>query len=251
MLAAILRQNPRFVAGMSSPVAAFYRACENQMGRQNETALFVSDPQRRDILRGLFQSFYRDAWGERVIFDTNRMWTARLAALSQLFPDFRMICCVRDVGWIMDSFERLYRRSPFEPSGIYGFDTSGTVYTRAGALSASSGVVGYAMDALREACASEQNDRLMLVDYESLCRTPESVIRGLYEFIGEPLFDHDFDHVEYEAGEFDRQIGARGLHDVCGAVRWRPRETILPPGLFARFENDQFWKEPSASKVVA
>lgn len=240
LLAAILRQNPNITAGMSSPVATLYRALEGAMAQQNEGAIFITDAQRRAALSGIFKSFYGDSDG--IVFDTNRMWMARLPALSLLFPDAKMICCVRDLAWIVDSFERLYRSNPFEPSGIYGFDTSGTVYSRSSAISNGGGVVGFALNALREAMAGEHNNRVLLVEYESLCSAPHETLWQIYDFLGLPEFDHDFDHVEYSASEFDRNIGARGLHDVGGAVEWRPRKTILPPELFAAYERDQFWR---------
>ncbi len=64
----------------------------------------------------------------------------------------------------------------------------------------------------------------------------------IYTFIEEDKFGHDFKNVEYSAGEFDKQLDAIGLHDVRGSVEWRPRETILPSGLFARFNEDSFWR---------
>lgn len=120
LLAGILRQNPRFHAGMSSPVAAMYMALEKSMSRRNESAVFIDPVQRRDVLTGLFSNYYRELQTTKVVFDTNRMWTAKLPALTQLFPDARVICCVRDVNWIMDSIERLVRRNAFEPSGMFG-----------------------------------------------------------------------------------------------------------------------------------
>src|SRR5260221_14646844 len=92
LLAAILNQNPHFTAGMSSPIASFYRAMESAMGQGNADAVFVDDAQRQTILKGLFTSFYTDR--DDVVFDTNRMWTARLPALAQLFPDMKVVCCV-------------------------------------------------------------------------------------------------------------------------------------------------------------
>ena len=250
LLAAILKQNPHFSAGMSSPVASLYRSLEGAMAHSNEGAVFVTDAQRKTILKGLFNSFYGDDC--ETVFDTNRMWTARLPALAQLFPSAKVICCVRDIAWILDSFERLHIRNPFEPSGIYGFETGGTVYSRAHQLAVGgSGVVGYSMNAMREAMAGDFNDRLLLVEYEDLCKRPDEVIEQVYKFIGEPLFSHDFSRVEYSASEFDRNIGARGLHDVNGPVVWRPRKTILPPDLFAQFQNDQFWRTPEAIHAAA
>src|SRR5271169_5776235 len=97
LLAGILRQNPRFHAGMTGPVGSMYMALESTMSRRNETAIFIDDQQRRAVLSGLFNSYYANIHTERVVFDTNRAWCTKLPALTQLFPSARIICCVRDI----------------------------------------------------------------------------------------------------------------------------------------------------------
>ena len=126
LLAAILRQNPRFHAGMTSPVGAMYMALEGTMSRRNETAVFIEEAQRRSVLKGLFTNYYETIHKSRLVFDTNRVWCTKLPALTQLFPEARVICCVRDISWIMDSIERLVRRNAFELSGMFGFDAGST-----------------------------------------------------------------------------------------------------------------------------
>ena len=247
LLSGILRQNPRFHAGMTGPVGAMYMALEGAMSRRNEAAVFINDEQRRAVLKGLFASYYGGAAPDQVIFDTNRMWCTKLPALSQLFPGARIICCVRSISWIMDSVERLLRRNAFELSGMFGFDPGSTVYTRINRLASSDGLVGYALDALREAFFGADAGRLILVEYQALTRAPESTMRLLYSFLDQPYFDHDFDNVDYQADEFDMQLGTRGLHTVRRKVEWIERETVLPPELFSRFENDMFWRQPPAS----
>lgn len=108
LTAAILRQNSRFHAGMSSPVAALFDHLIAQVSAGSELSTMVSEAQRARLLRGLFESYYADH-GQPVIFDTNRAWTAQLPALMRLFPAAKIICCVRDVAWVMDSLERQYR----------------------------------------------------------------------------------------------------------------------------------------------
>src|SRR5579862_3296438 len=100
LLAAILRQNPRFIAGMTGPVGAMYMALEGAMSRRNEAAVFIADAQREAVLRGLFSSYYGASASGKLVFDTNRIWCTKLPALSRLFPAARVICCVRDVSWI-------------------------------------------------------------------------------------------------------------------------------------------------------
>ncbi|WP_227322565.1 sulfotransferase family protein [Acidisoma silvae] len=247
LLAGILRQNPRYHAGMTSPVGSIYTAMESAMSRRNETAVFITEEQRRAVLRGLFSNFYGDLHQTKLIFDTNRLWCTKLPALVQLFPEARFICCVRDIAWIMDSVERLIRRNAFELSGMFGFEAVGTVYTRVNRLAASDGLVGFALDALREAYYSEQASRLILVEYSALTQAPADTMRLLYEMLGEAPFEHDFETVEYDAEDFDTALGTRGLHTVRRRVEWVDRETVLPPGLFARFENDAFWRLPDAN----
>lgn len=247
LLAGILRQNPRFHAGMTSPVGTMYMALETAMSRRNETAVFIGDSQRRDVLKGLFANYYAGVHQEKLVFDTNRAWCTKLPALVQLFPAARFICCVRDIAWIMDSVERLIRRNAFELSGMFGFEAAGTVYTRVARLASSDGLVGYALDALREAFFGEQAPALILVEYQALTRAPGETMRHLYRMLDEPWFEHDFDNVEYQAEDFDSALGAPGLHAVRRKVEWVERRTILPPGLFERYTGDAFWREPGGN----
>ncbi len=247
LLAGILRQNPRFHAGMTSPVGSMYMALETAMSRRNETAVFISDQQRRAVLRGLFSNYYETIHEQKMVFDANSSWCTKLPALTQLFPRARVICCVRHISWIMDSVERLVRRNAFELSGMFGFEPGGTVYTRVNRLSSSDGLAGYALDGLREAFFGEEAGKLILVEYEALTRAPADTLRYLYTMLEEPHFEHDFEHVDYQADDFDLALGTRGLHTVRQKVEWRERQTVLPPALFERFSNDMFWRDPAAN----
>ena len=144
LLAALLSQNPRFHAGITSPVGYIFNAMLMAVSQRNESAMFIHDNNRKRLLRGVFDSYYGDV-GHSVIFDTNRAWTGKLAALAELFPDCKVFCCVRNPAWIMDSIERLIRRNAFELSGIFGYEPSNTVYTRVGRLATSDGMVGFAI----------------------------------------------------------------------------------------------------------
>lgn len=251
LLAAILRQNPRFHAGMTSPVGSLYMALEGALSRRNETAVFIDDMQRRDVLGGVFDNYYRSVQQEKLVFDTNRVWCSKLPALAGLFPDARVICCVRSVSWIMDSIERLVRQNAYELSGIFGFEPGGTVFTRINRLAGSDGMVGYALDALQEAFYGAHSSKLILLEYQALARAPEDALRKLYELLGEPWFPHDFGALEYEADAFDLALGAPGLHRVRRKVEWIERQTILPPQLFERFVNDAFWRKPDIESHAA
>ncbi len=247
LLAGILRQNPRFHAGMTSPVGGIYMAMQSAVSRRNEASAFITDDQKRALLRGVFSSYYAEIGEAKLVFDTNRVWCTKMPQIAEHFPNAKVIGCVRDVRWIMDSIERLVRRNPLELSGMFGFDAGGTVYTRVNRLAASDGLVGFALDALREAAFGEHANRLILVDYEALTRQPRRTLARLYDFLDEPGFAHDFDDVEYAADEFDMALGTPGLHTVRRKVEYVERVTVLPPGLFQRFGGDAFWADPGTN----
>ena len=85
LLSALLLQNPRFHAGMTSPVGGLFRGMLNQLGAGSEFGPVVTKEQRRRMSRGLFDSYYADlAASKEVIFDTNRMWSAQMPALLKI-----------------------------------------------------------------------------------------------------------------------------------------------------------------------
>lgn len=245
LLAGLLRQNPRFHATMTSGVGSLVLTLLGEMSQRNEFGVFFDIERRREILRGMFQGYYRESHQKRLVFDTNRLWCSRMPLLAELYPNAKVIAMVRHLPWVMDSIERLVRLNKFEPSRIFNFEPGGTVYSRVEALSSGAGLVGFAWNALKEAYYSEEADRLMLIRFETLTREPEKAMKAIYDFIAEPPFAHDFENVSYAEPEFDARLGSPGMHAVGRRVRPVERQTVLPPDLFKRYENDSFWQDPA------
>ncbi len=248
LLGALLRQNPRFHAGMSSPVGSLVNRLLEAMSEDNEFSVFITPEHKRALTLSIFSTFYQAQADKEVIFDTNRLWCSKLPLIKELFPTAKVICCVRNVAWIMDSIERLVRKNVFDVSGLFNNPTErATVYTRTEALSQGGRLVGFAYNALKEAFYSEYSSSLLLVDYDILAQAPDKTLSLIYQFLGEEPFEHDFNNVYYEASEFDRSLHTEGLHNVRQKVEFRPRATVLPPDLFLQYEGLSFWNNPSQS----
>lgn len=254
LLAALLRQNPAVCAGISSPVGSLFHATRGAMGAWSETSVLLNDDQRARILRALFDAYYADQADKRVIVDTNRAWCARLPALKRLFPEAKVICCVRSVAWIMDSIERLTREHAFNESRLWNNDSErATVFTRVDALAQNDRFVGFAWSALKEAVYGEHAGSLLLVDFDLLAASPQKVLDLIYDFLGEPRFAHDVDNISFDAPAFDQNLGLPGLHRVRPQVAPVRRTSILPPDLFARLDAMSFWRDlgDSRANVIA
>jgi sulfotransferase len=243
LLEGILRQNPRFHAAISGPLAGLATTLIRSMSGFNDLSQCMTDSQRHRILRSVIEAYYADFAPDRVIFDTNRAWCALLPAIAELLPESKVVCCVRNPAWILDSVESQVQRNPFGTPKMFNYDSGGTVYSRVEALMGKDGFVKKALSGLRQAWFGSLANRLIAVRYESLVSEPAATMERLYEAIGQPLFEHDFERVEYDEPQFDANMGLPGFHRVSGPVRVITRETILPPDLF-RQHNDCFWNQP-------
>jgi sulfotransferase len=245
LLAAILNQNPHFRAGMTSPLADIMGVVMAEASSKNDFSFDVSDEQRVAMLRGLVENFYAAQADAGVVFDTSRLWCSRMPLLQTLFPAAKVIACVRPLPWVLDSMERLVRNQPVSVSKVFRFDTNTTVYSRVEALTDPRGMVGFAYQAIKDAFYGQYAPgHLLLLTYESLVRNPAAAMRAVYQFIGEPWFEHDFDNLLFSAGEFDARVGMPGLHSVRPKVEPIERTTILPREIFGRFVNESFWMDP-------
>lgn len=250
LLAAILRQNPSIHASMTSGLGGLVNGAMQIMSPGSEVSLSLAEAQREDVLRGLFYSYYKSLADNPVLLDTNRMWTTRMPLLQALFPEAKVIACVRDVSWIMDSLERMVRGNPYHHTRLFGPNTQGTVYSRVETLIHHDALVGRAWSGLKEAFYGEQANSLLIVDYELLARFPQKVLPLVYQFIDQPWFaEHDFENIEFDAPDYDDALGVSGLHTVRKKVEFKQRGTILPPDLFKRFQGMDFWREVSGSRA--
>jgi len=248
LLAALLKQNPHFHAGMTSPVGSLYKSMLEQVSVDSEFGPVITQEQRQQLLRGLFTAYYQEQHDKQVIFDTNRSWCSHLSGILTLFPQAKIIACVRNVAWVMDSMERLYQANPFENTKLFAdANERSNVYSRVDTLAQRNRLVGFSWAALKEAYYGANAQSLLLIDYDLLTQKPETVLRLIYEFIGQPWFEHDFDNVVYDAPEFDHALGVPGLHKVQPKVAPQHRRTILPPDLFEQYSKLSFWQDGPTS----
>ncbi len=251
LLSAILRQNPRFAAGVSSPVAMLFGRLVGSMSDGGEYGSFFTTERRSAILKAVIEGYYAETQRQSVIFDTNRGWTARMPLIRQLFPDAYVICCVRNVSWIIDSVERLIARNALQPSKIFDFKSGASVYHRVDMLmKPDTGLIGLPWSTFREAWFGEHSDKLLVVNYDAFVEDPSAALAQIYAILGEDPFPHDIMNVAFDAPDYDASLGTPGLHRLRPQVALENRNTCLPPDLFAKYGGTEFWKNlPTSSRA--
>jgi len=251
LLSAILKQNPRFTSGISDPLQGYAHSIIKETGNSVGMEAAVPIEKRRQLIRGLFDSFYQDS--NEVCFNTNRGWTSDTPLLKDLFPNFKMIVCLRDIPWILDSFERLNSKNPYTIKPLYHHQQLTNVYDRSNMLMGGyQGMHGYVIgpiENVKHSIFCAERDHILYVEYDTLVANPLGTMQQIYRFLGEPWFDHDFDNVEDSYDEFDEQAKIEGLHTVRKKVEFQPRDIALPGDVIRQHGVNTFWKTDEFNEI--
>ena len=155
-----------------------------------------------------------------------------------------MIVTVRDLRDVLASFEQAFRRTsalsqiPLEREDLL---KSKTALGRMEYFLGNSENVGRAYNTMRDAVTRGWQDRMHFVEYDQLTKNPQEVLEGIYDFLGEAEFVHDFENVEQVTFEDDTVYGYKDLHVIRQQVRPQPPQW---PKIFDQTVlNTQAWKD--------
>ena len=241
LLSGILKQNPDFYADIASPVQGLTGNSIDVI-TSGENNLNITEDQRKNIMYGVFDGYYKHI-EKPVIFDSCRGWTKKTNFLKSLFPYTKILCLVRDIVSILNSFEVIASKNPFHTTTLTAHKDN--VFARCDdMMDKNSGIVAGPWISLQEGYAINP-EMIMLIEYDNLCKTPEKTMREVYEFLERPYYSHDFENVEYSNENFDKSCNLKDLHTVKKKVEYNPPRCILPPEIVQKYNemNMEFWKE--------
>ena len=231
LLMNILGQNPRFAVGGTSGIIDILQYVRNSWGRNSAFQSLepeVSAQLQVAVLRGAFEGYLSIA-PQPVCFDKNRFWPEFLEMAALILGGrerVKVLVTVRDLRDVLASFERLYRQgaatgpSPYEGADPIQFKTA---LQRIEVISQRGQPVGRAFNGLCDAVTRGWLDCLHFVEFDALTTQPDETLAGIYRFLGESAFPHDFQNIQQLTTEDDRAYGLGDIHTV------RPSLTPMPP----------------------
>lgn len=218
LLAALLDQNPRFLAGTDSPAASLFADLLERYSDGGVCAGLLEEDQGLALLRAALDSVYQARPQGAVVFDANPAWLAHIDALVRLYPLSRFIICVRNPAAIVNSFALA--------DGIAA--TGPALADYADRLVDEDGLIGQQLMALRDALSSRHAERMLVLDYDRLADDPDEVLDVLYDFLREPTFAHDVYNIE--------------LDGEAGPVQRSGNLSILPTRMILQLSGRAFWR---------
>lgn len=224
LLLNILAQNPRFYPGVPSGLLETLVRARNSweaIPEHQSISWEVATARKKAVLQGVLNTYWSNTENQ-VIFDFNRAWLGHLE-LFQTISDTQMkaLVCVRDLREILASFEMLWRSN----TGLRQMHQEQDHYIEMQDISGRcktwmlpNEVIGIAYRRIQDALARGHGPNMHWVRYEELTETPEQTVNGIYEFLKEPPFRHDFDNVAQVTQESDRIHNIADLHKIRSMV---------------------------------
>ena len=246
LLSAILKQNPEFYADIASPVEAL-TGNSIDIITQNEVNLIVAEKQRKNLLHGIFDGYYQHIENP-TIFDSSRSWTKKTNLLHALFSYTKILCPVRDIISILNSFEVLLNKNCFYTKQISEKVFSDNIFKRTQEIFEREVIKYHSF--LQEGYLLNP-EMIYFIKYENLCKEPEKTMRGVYEFLEKPYYSHAFRNVKYSNENFDKSCNLKDLHTVRKAVNYKPPRIILPSQIVQKYKkmNMEFWDDDNKNIV--
>jgi|694.fasta_scaffold87798_4 sulfotransferase len=166
--------------------------------------------------KGIF-AFYNAITDKKFVLDKSRGWGVYRPFLSEVYPNPKIICMVRDLRSVVCSYEKIYRKSQLRKDPIRN-DLTGagtTIHKRVDEWVHPTNTIGRAVERIFEMIRLGYDDKILFVKYEDLCLYTEIEMRRIYDYLELPYFEHDFDNIQQITSEDDSVYGlTNDLHTI-------------------------------------
>ena len=222
LLQVILHQNPKIYGSSTSPLL------EYQFGARTNYNLAEVKSQDPQLMKDAFismcsfmaQGYYEAITDRPIICDKNRGWTHYWEFVNQWNPNPKMICMVRDLRSIVASMERIYRNNRHNPEGpdnpaqLQNMTVSQRVQ-----YWLSSQPIRLALQRTLDLFQRDIAKNIFFIRYEDLCSRSEEILKGLYDYLEEEPYEHDFSNIVKTVQEDDSYFGIFGSHSVKSQIK--------------------------------
>ena len=247
LLTNILLQNPKFQTTATSSLLEFLLQVRDNWNKLEGHSNYPDGQDKWNVIRAILQSYHNT--DREVVFDKNRGWTTHIEFIEKLTGNqARVIASVRYIEANCTSIEKLFRknRADGEIHGEFSNSQMKTLDGRVGVWTSDDGVLGRPYVSLLDTIQRGLGDRILFFPYEEWTTDPNFWFTQLYNFIGEPFYQHDFTNIEQIIRENDAGYGwGLDLHEIkTGKLlpAYSDAIKIIGKGWYDKLHNTEFWK---------
>lgn len=256
LLMNILAQNPRFHCTATSGICEVIMDLKTSWGQRDPFKAMTEEERDEAFVRsarGMLLGYHSNV-EVPVVFDKSRGWLSELETVERILErKIKVLVPVRSLFDILASFEKLYRKTKVTrrlTQEAANYAQYQSVEGRCRFLAGEAQLVGSAYNRVKDAFARGFEDRMHFVEFDKLTRSPKTTLRGIYEFLDEDYFDHNFENVQQVTQEDDSVHVWKDLHKIRPVVeamdpQWpKILKPFLKPEVIKQYKEEAFfWQE--------
>jgi len=217
LFTSIINQNPEIVCTPNSITLEIMK--DLFLLKQTDVFLNYQDHDSLDnVLDSVFDNYYKD-WPQQYIIDRGPVMTPGNLMLMQKHyrRPFKCIVILRDLMDVLASYMKWYKNNPDAFPNRYNLNTDDE---KLGMIMNKDGAVAKDLEAIKN--AFNYPDICHFVKYDDLISRPEQEMRKIYQFIGLPYYNHQFQdlkQINVNGIGYDDKVVGKNMHTIRNVVR--------------------------------
>ena len=238
LFASIINQNPNLVCTANSITLEIMK----DLYLLKKTEVFQNFPDHKsldNVLDNVFTNYYQQ-WPQRIIIDRGPVITSGNPGNFELMqkhfkPGFKCIVLLRDLMDVFASYMQWYTENPDSFVNKLGSSDEEKLLS----LMNKDGAIVKEIKSIQT--AYKYPKMCHFIKYDDMVTNPEQEFRKIYNFIGEPYFNHRFinlDQVKINGLSYDDRIVGDNMHKLFdGPVRkvYNPYIEKIPKSIRERY----------------
>ena len=241
LFASIMNQNPEIAATPNSITLEIMK----DLFLLKNTDVFLNYPDHKslnNVLDVVYDTYYKD-WPQRIIIDRGPVMTEGNFALMQKHykRPFKCIILLSDLMDVLASYMQWYTENPDAFPNRYNLNTD---EEKLSMIMNKDGAVAKQLEAIKN--SYKYKDICHYVKYDDMVTNPEQELIKIYQFMGEPYFNHRFnnlDQVNVNGLFYDDKIVGSNMHKLFdGPVRkvYNPYIEKIPERIRQKYGHIRF-----------
>jgi sulfotransferase len=241
LFASIMNQNPEIAATPNSITLEIMK----DLFLLKQTDVFQNYPDHKsldNVLDVVYDTYYKD-WPQRIIIDRGPVTTPGNFMVMQKHykRPFKCIVLLRDLMDVLASYMQWYTENPDAFPNRYNLNTDDE---KLAMIMNKDGAVAKDLEAIKN--SYKYKDICHYVKYDDMVTNPEQEFRKIYQFMGEPYFNHrfnDLDQVNVNGLSYDDKIVGSNMHKLFdGPVRkvYNPYIEKIPERIRQKYGHIRF-----------
>ena len=220
LFASVMNQNPEIACTPNSITLEIMK----DLFLLKDTDVFQNYPDHKsldNVLDVVYDTYYKD-WPQPIIIDRGPVMTKGNFALMQKHfkRPFKCIVLLRNLMDVLASYMQWYTENPDAFPNRYNLKND---EEKLAMIMNKDGAVAKDLEAIKN--AFNYPDICHFVKYDDLVAQPEQEFKKIYQFMGEPYFNHKFENlqqVEVNGMKYDDTIVGKNMHNIRSIVRKVP-----------------------------